>query len=72
MTRKHQALICHTLHKMNKKNEQEKRMPVSFMKMNNSHKRRCKHMQKKLENNEKHLQKQVEQLLQQIMKSIQK
>ena len=33
-----------------KKLLQEKRMPVSFMKMNNSHKRRREQMQKKLEN----------------------
>ena len=70
--------IHQILHKMNraqKKLLREKRMSASFMKMNNSRKRRCDQMQKKLDNVvQKHLQKQVEELLKvkQIMKRIQK
>ena len=48
-------------------------MPVSFMKMSNSHKSRHEQMQKKLENViKKRLQKQAGELLKQTMKRIQK
>ena len=76
MKANHQALNCQTLNKMNrawKKLLQEKRMSVSFMKMNNSLKRRRRQLQKKLEKVfSKHLQKQVKELSKQIIKRIQK
>ena len=50
---KHQELIHQTSHKNEQGIEEtiaRKRVPVSFMEMNNSHKTRHEKMQKKLEN----------------------